>query len=146
MFIPWMIALFFAGSEGYNLLSGIGQEGVVIGLICSISGIVTFVFGVSIIISVFYYSNDLEYILPLPFTSTQIVAAKFTVTLLYEYLTTFILLVPILVGYGWASEAGISYWILAVIAFLLIPVVPLIYGGIISMVIMMFQKKQKIEI
>jgi hypothetical protein len=61
-FIPWMIALFFAGSEGYNLLSGIGQEGVVIGLICSISGIVTFVFGVSIIISVFVASG-LSYLL-----------------------------------------------------------------------------------
>lgn len=142
-FIPLLFSLFVVGREGYNLLSQVGQEGVVIGLLCAVAGIMTFVFGLSIVLSVFYYTSDIEYLLPLPIKPYQIVASKFTITLLYEYLTTIVIVAPPLAGYGIASNAGPAYWVIGVFAVLLIPVVPLIYGGILSMLIMMFFKKAK---
>lgn len=142
-FIPLLFSLFVVGREGYNLLYPIGQEGIVIGLVCAFAGIMTFVFGLSIVISVFYYTSDIEYLLPLPLKPYQIVAAKFTITLLYEYITTFVIVAPVLSGYGVASGAGAEYWITAVFAILLIPIVPLIYGGVLSMFIMMIFKKAK---
>ena len=142
-FLPLLVALFFAGKEGYELLSQIGQEGVVIGIICAIASIMTFVFGISIVISVFYFSSDIEYLLPLPIKPYQIVASKFTVTLFYEYITTFVIAAPPLIGYGYASSAGIIYWIIVLFTILLLPIVPLVYGGVISIVLMRFLKRAK---
>lgn len=142
-FIPLLFSLFVVGKEGYNLLSQMDQQGVVIGLVCAAAGIMTFVFGLSIVLSVFYYTSDIEYLLPLPLKPYQIVASKFTITLLYEYITTFVIVAPALVGYGIAAGAGFTYWFILVFAILLIPIVPLIYGGVLSMLIMLVFKKAK---
>ena len=141
--IPLLIALFLLGKEGYNLMNQVGQEGVVIGLLIAVSGIMTFIFGISIVISVFYYTSDLEYLLPLPIKPYQIVASKFTITLLYEYITTTVIMAPVLIGYGYASSAGVVYYLIALFAVLLVPVVPLVYGGILAMLIMRIFKKAK---
>ena len=95
----------------------------------------------------FYFSSDIEYLLPLPIKPYQIVASKFTVTLFYEYITTFVIAAPPLIGYGYASSAGIIYWIIVLFTILLLPIVPLVYGGVISIVFNeVFKKGKKTEI
>lgn len=141
--LPFMFSLFMAGREGYLLMHTIEQEGVIVNLICIAGSLLTFIFGMAVVISVYYYTSDIEYLLPLPLKPYQIVAAKFTVTLLYEYLTVILFILPPLIGYGAAMHGGIVYWISMVLAILLLPIVPLIYASIVSMLIMLVFKKAK---
>lgn len=118
------------------MMPAIGQEGMIVELICYAGALATLVFGLALVMSVFYMSRDIYNLLPLPLSPWQIVGAKFTVTLAYEYLTEVVLLGPAFLGYGVASGAGILYWLFAVAALLTIPVLPLIYASVLSMLFM----------
>ncbi|MDD3439553.1 MAG: hypothetical protein PHI04_09100, partial [Clostridiaceae bacterium] len=74
---------------------------------------------------------------------SEILAAKFTVAMLYEYLTEAIFLGPILIGYGIASKAGLLYYLYGTLLFLALPVLPLVYASAISMLVMGFTNLAK---
>lgn len=142
-FMPMLFSFYMSGREGYYLLNQVGQGGVVVSLICLAGTLAALVFGVLMVVTVYYYSNDIEKLLPLPLHPQQIVAAKFTVTLVYEYLTMLILVLPVLLGYGIAAGAGPLFWLAALVALLLIPVAPLVYGSVFAMIVMMLFKRVK---
>ncbi len=139
---PFMIMEGMLGYEGYNMFAA-GNYTIIVSLTCAAGSLITFVFGISMVLSVFYFSSDIETLLPLPLKAAHIVGAKFAVTLIYDYFTTLLFLAPIFIGYGVAAKEGIVYWIFVILAILLIPIVPLIYGSIISMIIMRVFKKAK---
>jgi ABC-2 type transport system permease protein len=60
------------------------------------------------------------------------------VTLIYEYVTEAILLLPALIGYGVAGKLAVSYYVYSAVVFLTLPIMPLVYASILSMVIMRF--------
>ncbi len=134
--MPAMGMIFSLAAGGYRMMAAIGQEGMIIELICYAGALATLVFGLALVMSVFYMSRDIYNLLPLPLSPWQIVGAKFSVTLAYEYLTEVVLLGPAFLGYGVASGAGILYWLFAVAALLTIPVLPLIYASVLSMLFM----------
>lgn len=122
--------------NSYGLFKSIGQEGLILGSGLLSVGMIVLFFGIFYIMNVFYFSKDVESLLPLPFRPSTIMAAKFSVTLIYEYLTELIVLAPILVTFGLVSKAGIVYYLYAVLAFLTLPVIPLVYSGILNMILM----------
>lgn len=134
--MPAMGMIFSLAAGGYRMMAAIGQEGMIVELICYAGALATLVFGLALVMSVFYMSRDIYNLLPLPLSPWQIVGAKFSVTLAYEYLTEVVLLGPAFLGYGVASGAGILYWLFAVAALLTIPVLPLIYASVLSMLFM----------
>ena len=83
------------------------------------------VFGFYYVISSFYFSRDLDLLVPLPVTPTQVLLSKFTVILVNEYVTAAPLVLPMLIQYGLLAKAGPRYWIEAVLVYLLLPVIPL---------------------
>lgn len=134
--MPLVAMLFMVGMEGYDLFAPVGLEGLVLQMACIIGGLVIFFFAITMVISVFYMTSDLESLLPLPLASWQIVGAKMAMALLYEYLWVLGFIAPVLVGYQVAAGSGIMYWICVVLGCLALPVVPLCYAGVITMVIM----------
>lgn len=122
----------------YGVFKALGQEGLILAAGLLSVGMIVLFFGVFYVMNVFYFSKDVETLLPLPLRPSTIMAAKFTVTLLYEYLTELVVLAPILVAFGVASHAGIVYYLYALLAFLTMPIIPLIYAGILNMLIMRF--------
>lgn len=122
--------------NSYGVFKSIGQEGLILGSGLLSVGMIVLFFGIFYIMNVFYFSKDVESLLPLPFRPSTIMAAKFSVTLIYEYLTELIVLAPILVTFGLVSKAGIVYYLYAVLAFLTLPVIPLVYSGILNMILM----------
>ncbi|MFC3773105.1 hypothetical protein [Paenibacillus sp. GCM10012303] len=122
----------------YDGLKPIGQEGAVLGLGLSITSFVVFMFGIFYIITVFYFAQDVEHLLPLPLKPSQIVSAKFLTVLLYEYLTQLVLLAPLLIVFGVKAGAGVLYYVYAVVTFLALPVLPLVVASVVSMAIMSF--------
>ena len=125
-------------SEAYDGLHAIGQEAVILGFGLSVVSIVIFFFGIFYAMGIFYFSMDVENLLPLPFKPWHIMGAKFTVVLIYEYLTEIIFFAPTLISYGIKSSGGILYYIYGVIIFLLLPIVPLVIASVINMIIMRF--------
>jgi ABC-2 type transport system permease protein len=122
--------------SSYGIFKSIGQEGLILGSgLLSVCMIVLF-FGIFYIMNVFYFSKDVESLLPLPLRPSTIMAAKFTVTLFYEYLTELVILAPILISFGLVSKAGIVYYLYAVLAFLTLPIIPLVYSGILNIILM----------
>ncbi|MEA4845867.1 MAG: hypothetical protein VB106_01395 [Clostridiaceae bacterium] len=141
--LPMMLGIGSIAMTGYAVLSEIQQEGLILGMGFSISSLTIFFFGIFYVMSVFYFSKDIESLLPLPLKPSEILAAKFTVTVLYEYLTEAVFLAPILIGYGIASKAGLLYYLYSIFLFLAIPVLPLVYASVISMLIMGFTNLAK---
>lgn len=135
-FIPVMQLIFSASKQMYALLSPVGMQDSLIFLATMVGAVITFVFGISMVITYFYTTSDLPILLAMPLRPSCIVAAKGTLCLAYEYLMVIMFTGPMLAGYGTASGAGAVYWIGFVFVCLLLPVIPLAYGAIISMIFM----------
>ncbi|MCI5647980.1 MAG: hypothetical protein MR332_00870 [Fusicatenibacter sp.] len=135
-FLPLIGLLFVMGMEGYRMLAPAGCEKMVIELVCIAGALVFFLFGITMFLSVFYMSSDIVYLLPLPFTPVQIVGAKWICCLLNEYYLVVLMFLPIFIGYGVGGRLGIRYWIGMAIGSLTLPVMPLVYAAILSMLVM----------
>jgi ABC-2 type transport system permease protein len=137
-FAPMAIGFGKFVSMAYDGLHAMGQEAIILGFGLSVVSVVIFFFGIFYAMNVFYFSMDIENLLPLPFRPWHIMGAKFAVVLIYEYLTELIFFMPILIAYGIKSSGGVVYYLYGVIIFLLLPVVPLVLASVINMVIMRF--------
>ncbi|MGG1660624.1 putative ABC transporter permease subunit [Brevibacillus sp. NRS-1366] len=135
-FLPLIMASVLFISGLYDGLEMVGQQGALLGLGVAVVSLAIFILGIVYVLSVFYYSQDVEHMLPLPLAPWQILGAKFLVALLYEYLTELILLGPILVTFGVKSGAGILYYLYALVVFLLVPVLPLMLSALVVMLFM----------
>lgn len=137
-FVPVVTGLISFISMLYDSLKIIGQEEVIISLGVAITSFTIFFFGVFYIINVFYYSDDVENLLPLPLKPSEIIGAKFLVTVIYEYLTEIVILLPLFIVYAIKSGASLMYYIYALVVFVFVPVVPLAIASIMVMIIMRF--------
>jgi len=130
------IGVFSAGLV--TAFKAIGQEGIVLSLAIAINSAIVFVFGIFYIMSTFYFSSDVEYLLPLPLRPKQIIGAKFLVVTIYEYFTTAIIYLPMLIAYGVVMKSGPIYYLYGIIVFLLMPITPLAAASVLVMLIMRF--------
>lgn len=139
--LPMISGIFSSTVSAYGILAEGGLQDLLIIRATSLSMIMTLVFGLPMILTVFYSSSDTATLLALPLAPSCIVAAKWTVSLVYEYLMVYMLAVPMLAGYGIAAHAGPLYFVLAFFVCILLPVQPLTYAGILSMLIMRIFKR-----
>lgn len=98
--IPMILGAVVFLSALYDGLELIGQQAALLGLGVTVASLAIFMFGILYVLSVFYYSQDVEQLLPLPLSPGHILSAKFLVALVYEYLTALVLLGPLLITYG----------------------------------------------
>lgn len=137
-FAPTVFVIMQYVIAAYDILSKINQQGLVLGLGISFVSVFIFFFGIFYSLNILYFGNDIENLLPLPFKPSQILGAKFTVALFYEYLTELILLLPLLVIYGIKGDAGMVYYLYSVIIFSILPVIPLAASSVLNMILMSF--------
>lgn len=123
-------------SSGFDFLKPLGLQSLILGMAISLIAFLVFFFGLFYVMSVFYFSKDIEKLLPLPITPGQLIAAKFLVTLTYEYIITLIILAPAMVTYGILEKSGILFFVYMTIAIILLPVIPLVMASLIVMLIM----------
>lgn len=96
------------------------------------------IFGLNVVINEFYFSSDIEYLLPLPVRTHELILAKFWVTYLAESVMEFMVLFSAYIGYVLAIGVTPIGVITGLLGTVTLPIVPLVYCGIISMVIMFF--------
>ena len=135
---PMVFVFYYMFDELIKVLTQIHQEGVMIGFGFQIANFVTFLFSIFLIPSVFYFSKDSETLLSLPIKPQTILASKFTVCLIYEYIFSLAVAIPLLVAYVHNVDVTPLFYIFAVIVVLTLPVYPLILSSIISMLVMRF--------
>ena len=101
--IPLGFTLYMMFNTAMAQLQPLQQEGAVLALGFHISSLVTFLFSIFLIPSIFYFSKDSETLLALPLPPQTILSAKFSVCLVYEYAFTLIVCVPL---YIYSTCAG----------------------------------------
>lgn len=94
------------------------------------------IFGLNVIINEFYFSSDIDYLLPLPVRTHELILAKFWVTYLAESVMEFMVIFSAYIGFILAIGVTPIGVITGLLGTITLPLVPLVYCGIISMIIM----------
>lgn len=136
--IPLSFTLYMMFDAAMTQLLPLQQEGVVLALGFHISSLVTFLFSIFLIPSIFYFSKDSETLLALPLPPQTILSAKFSVCLVYEYAFTLIVCVPLFLAYANHAQISIVYILFAILLFMSLPIYPLVLSSIITMLLMRF--------
>lgn len=126
-----------------NILRGIydtgliyGQPQILLTLTFVFTSMMVLVLGIGYVMSAFYFSRDLPVLLPLPFLPREIIGAKFFTILVHEYLSVLPFLLPAFIIFGLGQSVGLYYWVVSIIVFLLLPVIPLTITSSVMLLIM----------
>jgi len=109
----------------YKMLLPLGQQHLILTFGLLAGQVFVLIFGLYYVVSAFYFSKDLDILIPLPLKPFQVMFSKFSVILVNEYLTIAFFVLPVLVYYGILSKAGLPYWLYGLVIYLLLPVIPL---------------------
>ncbi|RXI41109.1 hypothetical protein DP129_02950 [Clostridium tetani] len=142
-FAPLLKSFAMATSAAYDILKEINEESILLYTGLSATSLAIFIFAIFHVMNTFYFSMDIESLLPLPLRSYEIMGSKLILIVIYEYVTEIIFLLPILIQYGMKINAGVSYYIYGTIIFLVNPIVPTILCTILIMIIMRFSNLGK---
>lgn len=137
-FLPMSVGLYFGVRKVFPSLKAVGAEISILSFALAVISFVVFVFGIFMVLNIFYFSTEIEYLLPLPIKPGDILSAKLFVAMLYEYLLIIIFYLPAVLAYGIEDKAGFLFILYSVIIFLVLPVIPLIMASIINIIIMRF--------
>lgn len=133
IFAPLMVA----GVRAlHSPLAAFGFQTVIPTLAVILVSVLMMGFSFMQIIEVFFYAGDIEYLLPLPLKSWEILLAKFVTVVWIPYSIALMLYVPVMVTYGILEGAGWLYYVFMVVSFLFIPLYPTILMCLVLMVLM----------
>ena len=135
--IAYIAGIFGVVSYGMiSMLNEIGQPAVFIGITLLSIALLLLIQTLISSMNLFYFSKDIEYILPLPLRPHEIVIAKFNTILITEYITVFaFLLVPFII-YGIVTGAGVLFYLYALLVLIVFPILPALISSIIVMLLM----------
>lgn len=137
--VLFLLLAFFVGIIDlpiYASLKMINMQSLLLVLNYSLVAFVIFFFGVFYVMNIFYFSKDIDYLLPLPVKPETIIASKFVVTLLYEYFIEGIVLVPCTLIYGISSSINPLFYVYSIILMIFLPVLPLCIALLLSILVM----------
>lgn len=134
----------------YGIYDEIGQRSMFLLLGFLGSQIMVFIFGLIYVMSKYYFSSDMEQLVPLPIKPSHILGSKFITLMVSEYLTSLPIILPFIIIYGIKGGEGILYWIYSLLLVLMLPVIPLVLSSILIMLFMKYtnigRKKDLIRI
>ena len=140
IFIPFIL---FFGIFMYSMtseLKDVGYASIGLEVLFFLIAIFTFVFSFSVILNEFYFSDDIPSILPLPLKPVEIIASKFSACFFAENLMEFMMLLVGIVGYILGANLPFSHLFISLLGIFTLPIIPMIYSGIICLVIMYFTR------
>lgn len=138
--LPVAIAVGILVNLMTKTLMAVGCETLGIQLMFHVICLFTVIFGINVIFNEFYFSNDIEFLLPWPLHAYQIAASKFTAAFYNENIMQFILVLACIIGFGTGTKMGILNWLLSIIGIITLPIIPLAYCAILSMIVMGFTR------
>ena len=136
--IPMIGVFYFMFDTMIESAMMITQEGTMVAAGFHAANLVTFIFSIFLIPSVFYFSKDSETLLALPIQPETILASKFVVCLIYEYVFSLAVSLPLLAAYLHNATVTPLFYLFAIVVLLTLPIYPLILSSVISMLVMRF--------
>lgn len=143
-FLEFLLYVIARGFVGAGLQ--IGQPEIVFTFAFLVASVLVLFFGLMAVISIFYFSTDLETLVPLPLRPGTIVLAKFGAVAVGEYIGILLAMAPAAIAYAQAVDTGLAYWLAVALVILLAPVVPLAIASVLSMVVMRFINRRHRDI
>jgi ABC-2 type transport system permease protein len=136
--VPMLYGLITFIKTAYAVLHAMGQEGALLALGVVIGQMLIMIFGIYYVMASFYYSRDIEMLIPLPLRPSQVLLSKFIVIAINEYLTIAAIVLPFIITYGVLAGSGLGFWLIACIVYLALPLIPLAIVSILVVVMMRF--------
>ena len=140
IFIPF---IFGVGVLTYSMteeLIEVNFETVGMELLCILMSIFIFIFSFNVLLNELYFNDNIEHILPFPLKPYEIVASKFTSCFIAENIMSFFIILSGLIGYLCAKGFKWSSLLLGLFGVVTLPIIPMVYTGIICLFIMYFTK------
>ena len=134
--VPLLVLLYQFGRAMYQTLSPLRLEYLAYDITLLLLSLTTLILSLPFAMSVLFLAKDIEYLLPMPLSPWQIAGAKLCTVLLYEYITTAAVGLPMLAGIGTAAHHGIAYFLFAALVLLALPILPVIYGCLLGVLIL----------
>ena len=115
--------------------------------LCIAVSILCALFGFSVIMHSLFFASDTKNLLPLPIPHNRIVTAKFMVCYMAENVMQTLIIIAGFIGFFLAVGPGFSSVFTGIIAIISLPLIPLCYCGIVSLLLMRytsFIRKQQV--
>jgi ABC-2 type transport system permease protein len=116
----------------------INQPEIVLTISIIFAQFIVMFFGIFYIMSTFYFSKDINILVPLPLKPYEVLGSKFIVVIVNEYLTILPMLLPAVIIYGTGTGQGLFYWLKSLIVILISPIIPLNISAIFIIILMRF--------
>ena len=142
--VAYLMGIF--GFLSYGLITTmqqVNQESMFIGVFLLGLALLTIIQSIISATNVFYFSKDLEYILPLPLKPNEILISKLNVILVTEYIMELLFAVAPIAVYGILTSAGVMFYIISLLVLIIFPIIPILIATFIIMIIMSFSRGVK---
>ncbi|MCX6573840.1 MAG: hypothetical protein NTX99_07580, partial [Candidatus Aminicenantes bacterium] len=136
--VPMFYGIVLLIENVYLVLKPMGQERLLLSFGILAGQILILLFGIYYVIAAFYFSRDLEFLIPLPLRPGEVMASKFAVIVINEYLTVAAIVLPVVITVGVLDRAGIGYWVNATLVYLALPIIPLAVVSVAVVTMMRF--------
>jgi ABC-2 type transport system permease protein len=136
--LPTLYGIVLLVENAYLLLKPMGQERALLTLGLLAGQLLILLFGIYYIISAFYFSRDLEMLIPLPLRPSEVMISKFAVIVINEYLTVAAVVLPVVITFGALAKGGVGFWVNTILIYLALPIIPLAIVSVLVVAMMRF--------
>ena len=141
LLIIFIFALMYLSLKVISFLQNIGIPILFLKIYLPIMATIMITQLIPLICRIFYYSKDLEYILPLPVKTTEILIAKLNTVIIIMYLTEALYLLVPMIMYGILEVQTISFFVSMIITLIFFPI---LFTTIISIIMLFVMKLSKL--
>lgn len=140
IFLPFVLGV---GILTYSMtvsLMEVDFETVGLSLLLILLSFFIFIFSFNVILNELYFNDNIEHILPLPLKPYEVVASKFSACFMAENIMSFLIVFFGVGGYLVARGFKWSSFLLGLVGVVTLPIIPMVYTGIICLFLMYFTK------
>lgn len=141
LLIIFIFALMYLSLKAISFLQNIGVPILFLKIYLPIMATIMITQLIPLVCRIFYYSKDLEYILPLPVKTTEILSAKLNTVIIIMYFTEVLFLLVPMVMYGILETQTISFFVSMIITLIFFPI---LFTTIISIIMLFVMKLSKL--
>ena len=136
--LPTLYGIVLLIKAAYLMLQPMGQERALLTLGLLAGQLLILLFGIYYIISAFYFSRDLEMLIPLPLRPSEVMISKFAVIMINEYLTVAAIVLPVVITFGVMARGGVEFWVNTALVYAALPIIPLAVVSVLVVAMMRF--------
>ena len=139
-----VMAILISGLLGFKLYADIPSVKLtlyIFGLFTA--ALVVLIFGIVNLVSTLYLSKDTDFYSMLPVKSSVVFAAKVSYVYISEAVIVGAILLPLMITFGIISQAWAWFYVISLLAIVLVPCLPLVLAAIIAIPVMYFASKLK---